>query len=171
MILFTFFASLRTRSHFLIKHWAQVEALGYFFRGFNQPGRKSFTGAFIQGLVASWKDQERLYNGKMPSFNQKLQDTPVVTDAIDNFQKVIPKKNITGGKGAVTHIGTSLVVKRNRPVQLSLRSRFESEYGVTFKVSEITRLDTFRYRTLRRMAAVQKGTRDLPSAVRRINER
>jgi hypothetical protein len=27
MILFTFFASLRTRSHFLIKHWAQVEAL------------------------------------------------------------------------------------------------------------------------------------------------
>jgi hypothetical protein len=60
MILFTFFASIRTRSCYLIKHWAQVESLGFFFRGFHQPGRKSFTGAFIQGLVTSWKDQESI---------------------------------------------------------------------------------------------------------------
>jgi hypothetical protein len=31
MILFTFFASLRTRSCYLIKHWACVEFLGYFY--------------------------------------------------------------------------------------------------------------------------------------------
>jgi hypothetical protein len=64
MILFTFFASIRTRSCYLIKHWAQVESLGFFFRGFHQPGRKSFTGAFIQGLVTSWKDQQAIYDSK-----------------------------------------------------------------------------------------------------------
>jgi hypothetical protein len=145
MILFTFFASLCTRSCYLIKHWACVESLGYFFRGFHQPGRKSFTGAFIQGLRTSWKDQNAIYDRMISTFHEKLRSEDILTAAFDNFQKVIPKKNITGSKGAVVHIGTSLVLKRNKPLHVVEQSRFVSEHGVSFKITSVTRHDMYHY--------------------------
>jgi hypothetical protein len=165
MILFTFFASIRTRSCYLMKHWAQVESLGFFFRGCHQPGRKSFTGAFIQGLVTSWKDQESIYETTISSFNEKLWSTPMMSAAFDNFQKVIPKKNITGFKGAVVHVGTSMVMKRNKPIQVVVGTSFVSEFGVGFKVISVDWHDSYHFLLKGEVDELWNGAAIPPSAL------
>jgi hypothetical protein len=79
------------------------------------------------------------------SFNKKLRATPVMTVAFDNFQKVVPKKNITGAKGAVVHVRTLMVMKRNKPIQVVIDTRFVSEHDVSFKVVSVERDDLYHF--------------------------
>jgi hypothetical protein len=79
------------------------------------------------------------------TFHKKLRFEGLVTAAFDNFQKIIPKKNITGSKGAIVHIGTSLVMKRNKPLHVVKQSRFVSEHSVSFKITPVTGHDMYHY--------------------------
>ena len=98
----------------------------------------SFSSAFMRGLITCWKDQDQIYNKKIPAFYNKLQQTPRVSGALDNHQKIMPKKNINDDRGAVVHVGMTYYVKQNKPSALFIRGKMLSPNDVKFTVSEIT---------------------------------
>ena len=119
MILFIFFAMLRTKSQMLMRHWAQVEPFGYFGKGVQQPGNKSFGGMFSSTLRVSLNCQDKIYDEHMPAFYEKLLEELYATGAFDNYQKVNIKKEAIQGK------------KYNHPQRYSISSKKGSAIHVT----------------------------------------
>ena len=77
-VLFLFLALIRTHSSALLVHWAQVEPLGYFYKGYQQHGRKSTSGGFICTLPLCWDNQDKIYERNIATFNERLRNEPIV---------------------------------------------------------------------------------------------
>ena len=74
MLLFVLCGLIRAKSRELLKHWAQSEPLVFFFKGFTQPSRKSIYGGSTITFPIWWKNQDKLYEKCILSFNEILQN-------------------------------------------------------------------------------------------------
>ena len=133
-ILFLFYGLIRSRSQLLMRHWAIVEPLGYFYKGHQQPGNKSMAGMFSSSLPVSFDKLDDIYNGEVGDFMSRLEFEPVLFGAFDNYQRMIQKKDQTAHKSAITQKGTAYYAKANIPIHIPKGSAIESPSGIRFKV-------------------------------------
>ena len=112
MMLFIFYASLRTRSRFLLKNWTLVEPLGTFYKADQQSGTNSFSSTFTSHIGTFFSDLEKIYEDRLPSFMSTVEEESILFGAFDNYQKLLKKKDQTEHKAAITHIGTSYLAKK-----------------------------------------------------------
>ena len=145
MMLFLFFGLIRTKSRYLLKHWAMVEPFGHYFKGHQQPGRNSLSGAFTSTLETCWKRQNEIYERFLPSFNEELQSESTNYGSYDNYNEVLPKKNPTDGKNAITHIGTVYYAKKAKPIDLPVGTIVKSPHGVMFEVDSCKQETPYRF--------------------------
>ena len=112
-----------------------VEPRGFWFKGFQQPSRRSISGGFNSTMETVWKRLDQMYDRCIITFNRKLQLEPRCHGAFDNHNKKILKKTITDGKTAINHIGTSTFLKEDRPYQLPIGTTMQSSLGIDFMVT------------------------------------
>eukprot|EP00956_Cyclotella_meneghiniana_P031332 scaffold81936_cov56-Cyclotella_meneghiniana.AAC.3 len=144
-ILYLFYGLIRTHSSWLMKYWAIVEPLGCYYKGHQQPGSKSFGGSFSASLPTAWGALETIYKEEFLSFMSSLEEETTLTGAFDNYQKVIPKKDITAFKSAITHVGTSHFLKMNKPIPYPIDTVIRSPAGVHFRVTHCDYDDSGKY--------------------------
>ena len=118
MILSAFLSHVRTKSRHLLKHYAIVEPLGFWFKGYMQPSRKSISGMTNSDMRTVWTRIGKMHDRCILGFNQKLLLEARCHGAFDNHNKKKIKKTITDGKTAINHIGTSTFFKEDVPYQL-----------------------------------------------------
>ena len=118
MILSVFCSLLQAKSRDLLKHWAICDPLAHFYKGFSQPSRKVFNGAFYSTLATCWKMQDQINEECIPSFHEVPQNNPVVHGCFDNYNNVQQKKDKLVGKAAISHIGTAFMVRKDKPIYL-----------------------------------------------------
>ena len=145
MILFLFLALIRTRSRHLLANWSTVEPLGHWFKGNQQPSRKSLAGGFTSTLQTCWKRQNAILKKYMPSFNEKLKCEPSMYGAFDNYNEVLQKINQPDGKAALTHIGTAYYAIQAKPIELPVGTSILSPHGISSTVTSCTRKSHSRY--------------------------
>ena len=139
MILYVFFGLLRTRNRNLLLHYSMVEPLANWFKGLQQPGRRSISGGFNSDLRRTWKRLGEMYDQCIPTFNEKLQSTERCHGALDNHNKIIRSKFMTEGKSAIVHIGTAMFLRQDKPYYLPVGTKMISPMGISFNVIECTR--------------------------------
>eukprot|EP00956_Cyclotella_meneghiniana_P022470 scaffold42566_cov60-Cyclotella_meneghiniana.AAC.1 len=138
-ILYLFYGLIRARSLMLMRHWAIVEPLGYYYKGNQQPGSKSMGGMFSSSLPTSFDRLDEIYKADIEAFNNRLEFEPVLFGAFDNYQRMIQKKNQTAHKSAITHTGTAIFLKANVPIDLPQGSTVITPFGTRFKVTKCSR--------------------------------
>ena len=148
MMLFLFLALLRTRSRYLLSHWASIEPLGHYFKGHQQPGRNSLSGSFSMTLRTCWARQKVIYDKYIPTFNQELEAEQTTFGSYDNHNEVLQKKNPTDGKNAITHIGTSYYAIKAKPIDLPVGTVVRSPHGVEFNVTSCEKKTQYQYLVL-----------------------
>ena len=122
-----------------------VEPLGHYFKGHQQPGRNSLSGAFTSTLDTCWKRQNEIYEKFMPTFNEELQAEQTNYGSYDNYNQVLNKKNPTEGKNAITHIGTVYYAKKAKPIDLPVGTVLQSPHGVLFEVVSCKQETPYRF--------------------------
>jgi hypothetical protein len=76
-ILFLWFASIRTKSGFLLKHWSIIEPLGHYYKGHQQPSSKSMSGSFTSTVTTALNALDTIYNENIHEFNYVFLTTMV----------------------------------------------------------------------------------------------
>ena len=67
------------------------------------------SAGFSLHLNTVWNHLDKIYSCHIQTFNEKLQCTPRIHGAFDNHQQILPKKNVSEGKSAITQIGTAII--------------------------------------------------------------
>ena len=119
----------------LLRHYAIVEPLGFWFKGFQQLSGQSISAGFNSHLKTVWKILDQIYDRCIVTFNQKLQLDMCCHGAFDNHNKKIPKKTIGDGKNTINHIGTSTFLKEGVPYHLPIGTHMRSSLGIIFMVT------------------------------------
>ena len=132
-MLFALLGLIRTRNRNLLRHWAIVEPLALWFKGYRQPNNARSNGTSAT-LNTCWQGIEAIRSRCLPTFQEKLQCEPRCHGAFDNFNMVTSKQTTAEGKSAITHIGTSSLVKEDRPYILPVGTKMSSPLGTKFRV-------------------------------------
>jgi hypothetical protein len=145
MMLYLFYSLIRTRSQQLMKHWAIIEPLAHFYQGNTQPCSKSMGGAFVSTQHTGFKALDDIYKERYCEFEATLDSQQTAEVAFDNYQKVLPKKNQTAHKSAVTHTGTSYFVKAHKSIRIPKHSSVTTTSGLKFKVMSCQRFNECKW--------------------------
>ena len=92
MVLYVFLGLLRTRNWLLLKHYAMVEPLAYWFQNVRQRGRCSLSGSFSYTLRTVWRNLHKMHTRCQEQFNETLQLIPHLHAAFDNHINVVVNK-------------------------------------------------------------------------------
>lgn len=134
-ILHLFLALIRTKSRDLLTHWAQVEPLGHYYKGHKQPRLKIIGGAFSSMTDTCVKAQQMIYQKCIPTFNDEMQNTPIMYCAYDNYNHIAKCKTTVNGKGSVAHIGTAYLAKEPPSLYIPVGTTMISHQGIPFTVT------------------------------------
>lgn len=145
MMLYIFYCLLRTKCKYHLLHWAQIEPMGLYYKGLQQPASQSMSGTFTSTLATCWKYQRKLYDKGLKTFNDKLEGEMRCSGAFDNYNEIYSKKTQTAGKSAIMHIGTVCFLKQDLPFPIPVGTIMISPSGVKARVVQCTYFDDTKY--------------------------
>jgi len=105
-------ALIRARSWDLLKTWSTVEPFGYFYKGYQQPAISTLSGGATCDIWTAWKNQDKLYDKCMPTFNEILQGESCMGGAVANSNRLCPQNNQIDNKSSINHIGAAFFARR-----------------------------------------------------------
>lgn len=136
-----FLALIRLRSRKQLKFWACLSPLGFHYKGFTQPLKKTHLNSAQCTIRTAWTHCNAIVNDVALELRQRILDMPSVTLAADNWQVNIPKGGQDTGKAAIFHNGTAYFLMQNKVFVLPIGAKMTSPYGVAFVVSAVDECD------------------------------
>jgi len=125
-----FLAFIRLRSRKQLRWWSMLSPLGFYSKGFQQPGQKSHLNAASCQIRVAWKHCNELFERCRADRMALIEQQFTCSLVFDNWQRCIQKLWQTEGKSSIMQKGTAYLIKRDKCFVLPEKSIMMSPSGI-----------------------------------------
>ena len=123
-----------------------LSPLGFYSKGFMQPGQKTHFNAAASTIKTAWKHCDALFEECRPDRMSIIENQFTCSLVFDNWQHSITKIWQTEGKSSIFHCGMAYLIKRDKAFVLPKNSVMQLPHGLRFKVSRVQIINVYTLR-------------------------